>query len=65
MHTSPPSLEEEFIVSVCSAAIMRGASGEDDMGISVASGGMILRYDSFDELVFVLINLSVAGGGEA
>ena len=59
------SLEDEFIVSVCSDAVVRRSVLPDDPTVSVLSGGMVLRYDSIDELVFVLINLSVAAAGAA
>jgi len=65
MEASQPSLEDEFIVSVCSGAIMSRSSTPGDMSVSVTSGGLVLRYDSFDELVFVLLNLSLTAGGEA
>jgi len=64
MQASLPSLEDEFIVSVCSAAIMSRTTA-DDVRVAVRSGGLVLRYESLDELVFVLINLSVGACGEA
>jgi len=65
MEASLASLEDEFIVSVCSGAIMSRGSTTGDMSVSVTSGGLVLRYDSFDELVFVLLNLSLTACGEA
>ena len=65
MRASLPSLEDDFIVSICSDAVLRRGTAPDDMRISVLSGGLVLRYESLDELVFVLINLSVASEGQA
>jgi len=65
MHAPLESLEDEFIVSICSDAMLRRTTGIGDPSVSVLSGGMTLRYESIDELVFVLINLSVAAAGAA
>jgi hypothetical protein len=65
MRAQLESLEDEFIVSVCSDAMVRRSTAADDLAVSVFSGGMVLRYESIDELVFVLINLSVSAAGAA
>jgi len=65
MRAPLQSLEDEFIVSICSDAMLRRSTATDDSTVSVLSGGVMLRYESIDELVFVLINLSVAAAGAA
>jgi len=64
MRAQLESLEDEFIVSVCSDAMVRRSTATGP-AVSVFSGGMVLRYESIDELVFVLINLSVSAAGAA
>ena len=58
-----PAIEETWVSSV--GAIMSRGAAPDDMSVSVTSGGLVLHYGSLDELVFVLLNLSLTAGGEA
>ena len=59
------AMGSEFVVQVGAESI--SVSGSLDSGWAVGSEGMsdAYRYRSLDELVFALINLSVARDGQA